>query len=101
MQALTALHVYANVRAMRCLHMTSINAARLGLLLRHYLVTVCCAALRCAALRCAALCMPRLHLPGKAVRGCIGRCARLPPVHVRNRCCLLPTPARLLDRARR
>lgn len=38
--ALTALHVYANVRAMRCLHMTSLNAARLGMLLRRYLCTV-------------------------------------------------------------
>lgn len=34
------LHVVANVRAMRCLQMTSVNAARLGLLLRHYLAAV-------------------------------------------------------------
>ncbi|KAL4421380.1 hypothetical protein ABPG75_010671 [Micractinium tetrahymenae] len=35
--ALTAVHVWANVRAMRCLRITGINQARLGLLLRHYL----------------------------------------------------------------
>ncbi|EFN54602.1 hypothetical protein CHLNCDRAFT_135084 [Chlorella variabilis] len=37
--ALTALHVWANVRAMRCLRIASLNQARLGLLLRHYLRT--------------------------------------------------------------
>lgn len=35
--ALTAVHVWANVRAMRCLRIAGINQARLGLLLRHYL----------------------------------------------------------------
>lgn len=39
--ALTVLHVWANVRAMRCLRITSLNQARLGLLLRHYLCQVC------------------------------------------------------------
>lgn len=34
---LTAVHVWANVRAMRCLRIAGINQPRLGLLLRHYL----------------------------------------------------------------
>lgn len=38
--ALTALHVWANVRAMRCLRITGINQARAALLLRHYLCQV-------------------------------------------------------------
>ena len=38
--ALTAVHVWANVRAMRCLRVTSLNQARLGALLQHYLCTV-------------------------------------------------------------
>lgn len=38
--ALTALHVWANVRAMRCLRICSLNQARLALLLSHYLRTV-------------------------------------------------------------
>jgi hypothetical protein len=38
--ALTALHVWANVRAMRCLCIASLNQARCGLLLRHYLSQV-------------------------------------------------------------
>ena len=37
---LTALHVWANVRAMRCLRVHTVNQARLGLLLRHHLATV-------------------------------------------------------------
>ena len=38
--ALTWLHVWANVRAMRCLRITGLNQARLGLLLRHWLCEV-------------------------------------------------------------
>lgn len=57
---LTAVHVWANVRAMRCLCIHSLNQARLGLLLRHYLATVStlwwCAMLRCAALAWACCC---------------------------------------------
>ena len=57
---LTAIHVWANVRAMRCLCIHGLNQARLGLLLRHYLATVsvvlCCAVLCCAVLCRAVLC---------------------------------------------
>lgn len=35
--ALTALHIYANVRAMRALRLRSLNCARLDVLLAHYL----------------------------------------------------------------
>jgi hypothetical protein len=38
--ALTAVHVWANVKAMRCLRISSLNQARTQLLLRHYLRTV-------------------------------------------------------------
>lgn len=37
---LTTVHVWANVRAMRCLRIAGVNQARLGLLLRHYLCQV-------------------------------------------------------------
>lgn len=37
--ALTALHIFANVRAMRCLQLSSLNRPRLALLLRHYIAT--------------------------------------------------------------
>ena len=53
---LTAVHVWANVRAMRCLSIHGLNQARLGLLLRHYLATVS-AVLCCAVLCCAVLCL--------------------------------------------
>jgi hypothetical protein len=38
---LTAVHVWANVRALRCLQLTSLNEARLLLLVEHYATTVC------------------------------------------------------------
>ena len=44
---LTVVHVWANVRAMRCLCIHGLNQARLGLLLRHYLATAS-VVLRCA-----------------------------------------------------
>ena len=37
--ALTALHIFANVRAMRCLQLRSLNRPRLALLLRTYMAT--------------------------------------------------------------
>ena len=37
--ALTALHIFANVRAMRCLQLRSLNRPRLALLLRSYRAT--------------------------------------------------------------
>ena len=38
--ALTTLHIYCNIRAMRCLCITSLNRTRLELLLRSFLTTV-------------------------------------------------------------
>lgn len=40
--ALTALHIFANVRAMRCLQLRSLNRPRLALLLRSYMATQAC-----------------------------------------------------------
>ena len=42
--ALTALHIYANVRAVRALEVRTLNAARLEGLLAHYVATVCTSA---------------------------------------------------------
>ncbi len=63
--ALTAVHVWANVRAMRCLRISSLNQARTQLLLRHYLRTVC--PLECHQLKGAL--MPRLPGLCSAVLG--------------------------------
>ena len=38
--ALTALHIYANVRAVRALETRTLNAARLEALLAHFVATV-------------------------------------------------------------
>jgi len=38
--ALTALHIFANVRAVRALEVRTLNAARLEGLLAHYVATV-------------------------------------------------------------
>lgn len=76
--ALTALHIFANVRAMRCLQLRSLNRPRLALLLRSYMATQvstcsgartlgtqCCDSLsgvkHMLRIRCAVLVSPPLH----------------------------------------
>ena len=91
--ALTALHVWANVRAMRCLLITGINQARAGLLLRHYLCQVGGPA--AVSARCQVPVLARLL----AARGC---CA-LPgtAASMRAACCCSRCCSRWACRARR
>ena len=49
--ALTALHIFANVRAMRCLQLCSLNRPRLALLLRTYMATQVSTCLRARSLK--------------------------------------------------
>jgi hypothetical protein len=62
---LTALHVWANVRAMRCLVLTTLNVPRLELLLQSHLERVRRVLFSCAELRIVRWCM-RLGLLGAA-----------------------------------
>jgi hypothetical protein len=73
--ALTALHVWANVRAMRCLRVTSLNQARLGRLLRGYLCSVsACVCVAWLGMQAVWFERRRQGRKGGAARACVDCC---------------------------